>query len=57
MSNDTSKLDITTGPLPGSEKVFFGSDTMEDVSVAMRCIHLEGGEQPVVTYDTSGPYS
>jgi phosphomethylpyrimidine synthase len=57
MSNDTSKLDITTGPLPGSEKVFFGSDTMEDVTVAMRCIHLEGGEQPVVTYDTSGPYS
>ncbi|WP_417789652.1 phosphomethylpyrimidine synthase ThiC [Terasakiella pusilla] len=52
-----TKLDITTGALPGSEKVFFGSETFEDLSVAMRCIHLEGGEQPVVTYDTSGPYS
>jgi phosphomethylpyrimidine synthase len=53
-----SKLDnITTGSLPGSEKVFFGSESHEDVSVAMRCIHLEGGERPVVAYDTSGPYS
>lgn len=52
-----TKLDITTGALPGSEKVFFGSDAFEDLSVAMRCIHLEGGEQPVVTYDTSGPYT
>lgn len=52
-----TKLDITTGSLPGSEKVFFGSESHEDVSVAMRCIHLEGGERPVVTYDTSGPYS
>jgi len=57
MSTETSKLDVTTGPLPGSEKVYFGSETHEDVTVAMRCIHLEGGERPVVTYDTSGPYS
>jgi phosphomethylpyrimidine synthase len=52
-----SKLDITTGPLPGSEKVFFGSETHDDLNVAMRCIHLDGGERPVVAYDTSGPYS
>ncbi|NVK20023.1 MAG: phosphomethylpyrimidine synthase ThiC [Methylocystaceae bacterium] len=52
-----TKLDITTGSLPGSEKVFFGSEIHDDVSVAMRCIYLEGGERPVVTYDTSGPYS
>ncbi len=52
-----SKLEVTTGALPGSEKVFFGSETHTDLSVAMRCIHLEGGEHPVVAYDTSGPYS
>ncbi|WP_135081027.1 phosphomethylpyrimidine synthase ThiC [Terasakiella sp. SH-1] len=52
-----TKLDVTTGPLPGSEKVYFGSDTHDDLNVAMRCIHLEGGERPVVAYDTSGPYS
>ncbi|MDV7338092.1 phosphomethylpyrimidine synthase ThiC [Terasakiella sp. A23] len=52
-----TKLDVTTGSLPGSEKVFFGSETHDEVTVAMRCIHLEGGERPVVAYDTSGPYS
>jgi phosphomethylpyrimidine synthase len=57
MSNSTSKLNVTTGSLPGSEKVFFGSDLYANLNVAARCIHLEGGEQPVVTYDTSGPYS
>jgi len=57
MSKNNTKLEVTTGSLPGSEKVFFGSDTYEDLNVASRCIHLEGGEQPVVTYDTSGPYS
>jgi len=55
--SENTPLNVTTGPLPGSEKVFFGSETHDDLNVAMRCIHLEGGEQPVVTYDTSGPYS
>jgi phosphomethylpyrimidine synthase len=57
MNTDKTNLNVTTGPLPGSEKVFFGSEAFEDMKVAMRCIHLEGGERPVVTYDTSGPYT
>lgn len=57
MTSPKQTFGITTGALPGSTKVHFDSATFDDVSVAMRCIHLEGGEAPVIAYDTSGPYS
>jgi len=58
---DTSNTDfsITTGELPGSKKIYVRSETMPDVRVPMREIHLHpsANEVPVRVYDTSGPYS
>ena len=45
-------IGVTTGPIRGSKKVHVGPR-----QVAMREIALEGGEEPVRVYDTSGPYT
>ena len=53
-------FEVTTGALPGSMKIFAqGSERLQGVNVAMRAIGLspKSGEQPVVVYDTSGPYT
>lgn len=54
MADINSKFDIgvTTGPIRGSRKIHVGPRR-----VAMREIALEGGEEPVRVYDTSGPYT
>ncbi|GMM92618.1 phosphomethylpyrimidine synthase ThiC [Qipengyuania sp. MTN3-11] len=54
MADINSKFDIgvTTGPIRGSKKIHVG-----ERRVAMREIALEGGEEPVRVYDTSGPYT
>ncbi|WFL76233.1 phosphomethylpyrimidine synthase ThiC [Altererythrobacter arenosus] len=59
MADINSKLEIgvTTGPIRGSRKVHVGARTGSGVRVAMREIDLEGGEEPVRVYDTSGPYT
>jgi phosphomethylpyrimidine synthase len=49
-SNDS----ITRGPLPGSSKVYVGSN---GAGVPFREVALSGGEPPVRLYDTSGPYT
>jgi len=58
---DTAKTEfnITTGELPGSKKIYVRSETMPDVRVPMREIHLHpsANEVPVRVYDTSGPYT
>ncbi|NUB29270.1 phosphomethylpyrimidine synthase ThiC [Azospirillum brasilense] len=48
---------MTTGPLPSSSKVHVAGERFPDLRVAMRDIHVGGGEPPVRVYDTSGPYS
>jgi phosphomethylpyrimidine synthase len=49
---------VTTGPLPGSLKVFAGGTPCNpDIKVPLREIALSGGETPVRVYDTSGPYT
>ncbi|MDQ2103760.1 phosphomethylpyrimidine synthase ThiC [Azospirillum isscasi] len=48
---------VTTGPLPSSGKVYVAGERFPDLRVAMRDIHVGGGEPPVRVYDTSGPYS
>ncbi|MBK3774918.1 phosphomethylpyrimidine synthase ThiC [Azospirillum brasilense] len=48
---------VTTGPLPSSSKVHVAGERFPDLRVAMRDIHVGGGEPPVRVYDTSGPYS
>ncbi|PCI63976.1 MAG: phosphomethylpyrimidine synthase ThiC [Kordiimonadales bacterium] len=52
-------IKVTTGALPGSHKIYVRSETMSDVRVPMREIHLHptANEVPVRVYDTSGPYT
>ena len=59
MADINSKLEIgvTTGPIRGSKKVHVAAKSGSGVRVAMREISLEGGEDPVRVYDTSGPYT
>jgi len=54
---DTSSINVTTGPIQGSEKHYV--ETESGLRVAMRRIPLEpsSGEAPVVVYDPSGPYT
>lgn len=57
----TEKKEVTSGavscgPLPGSEKIYVRG-SMHDIRVAMRAVHLRGGDSPVSLYDTSGPYT
>ncbi len=51
------EIGVTTGPIRGSRKVHVGAKSGSGIRVAMREIQLEGGEEPVRVYDTSGPYS
>ncbi|GAB5378105.1 MAG: phosphomethylpyrimidine synthase ThiC [Acuticoccus sp.] len=50
---------VTTGPLPGSRRVFHRGTLHPDVRVPMRQIdvHPTAGEPPVTVYDSSGPYT
>ncbi|MDA3963754.1 MAG: phosphomethylpyrimidine synthase ThiC [Planctomycetota bacterium] len=54
---DPSKLTVTTGAIVGSHKVYLESERFPGMRVPMREITLEGGEEPVRVYDTSGPYT
>ncbi|RUM19962.1 phosphomethylpyrimidine synthase ThiC [Rhizobium vallis] len=50
---------VTTGPLPGSRKIFVPGELHPDIRVPMRQIslHPTSGEPPVTVYDSSGPYT
>jgi phosphomethylpyrimidine synthase len=52
-----TEIGVTTGAIRGSKKVHVAAHSGSGVRVAMREIHLEGGEAPVRVYDTSGPYT
>ncbi|WP_108810643.1 phosphomethylpyrimidine synthase ThiC [Sphingorhabdus sp. Alg231-15] len=52
-----TEIGVTTGPIAGSKKVHVAAHSGSGIRVAMREIHLEGGELPVRVYDTSGPYT
>ncbi|TRW17169.1 phosphomethylpyrimidine synthase ThiC [Glacieibacterium frigidum] len=53
------EIPVTTGPLPGSAKIYVPSDRFPDVKVAMREVALDpsASEPPVRIYDPSGPYT
>jgi len=57
--NSPLEVPVTTGPLPGSRKVYVPGTLHPDLRVAMREVVLEpsSGEQPVRIYDPSGPYT
>ncbi len=49
---------ITSGPLPGSHKIYMPAPSNADVRVPLREIRLtDPKEAPVRVYDTSGPYT
>ncbi|MEP0730286.1 MAG: phosphomethylpyrimidine synthase ThiC, partial [Parasphingorhabdus sp.] len=52
-----TEIGVTTGPISGSKKVHVAAHSGSGIRVAMREIALEGGEEPVRVYDTSGPYT
>jgi len=52
-----TEIGVTTGPIRGSKKVHVAAHSGSGIRVAMREIGLEGGEDPVRVYDTSGPYT
>ncbi|MEP3466360.1 MAG: phosphomethylpyrimidine synthase ThiC, partial [Parasphingorhabdus sp.] len=52
-----TEIGVTTGPIAGSKKVHVAAHSGSGIRVAMREIQLEGGEDPVRVYDTSGPYT
>jgi len=55
--NPNGAIGVTTGPIRGSKKIHVAAQTGSGIRVAMREIYLEGGEDPVRVYDTSGPYT
>ncbi|MXO85922.1 phosphomethylpyrimidine synthase ThiC [Altererythrobacter aurantiacus] len=55
--NSPLEIGVTTGPIRGSRKIYVEAKGDASVRVAMREISLEGGEEPVRVYDTSGPYT
>jgi phosphomethylpyrimidine synthase len=50
---------ITTGPLPGSRKIYVAGERNADLRVPFRevAMHPSAGEPPVRLYDPSGPYT
>ncbi len=56
-SGKDGAIGVTTGPIRGSKKIHVAAQTGSGIRVAMREIYLEGGEDPVRVYDTSGPYT
>ncbi len=59
MLDQANDISVTTGPLPGSRKIYVQSNRLPQVKVAMREIILSEGakEEPLPVYDTSGPYT
>ena len=67
-AKDVSRPRVTTGPLPGSRKIYSSPDGHPDITVPLREIALSGGsasssaavgqtKDSFEVYDTSGPYS
>ncbi|MDP6388768.1 MAG: phosphomethylpyrimidine synthase ThiC [Alphaproteobacteria bacterium] len=56
MPKDSDSIVITTGPIPGSRKIY---KDHRDLRIPFREVALEAssGEPPVHLYDTSGPYT
>ncbi len=52
-------VQVTTGSLPGSRKVYAEVPGREEIKVPFReiALHPSSGEPPFRVYDTSGPYS
>ena len=54
-----SEIVISTGPIPGSKKIYVAAGKDGELRVPFREVKLEesANEPPVRLYDTSGPYT
>ena len=59
MPKDSDEIVISTGPIPGSRKIFVNAGADGALRVPFREVKLEDSakEPPVWLYDTSGPYT
>ncbi len=59
MPKDSDDIIISTGPIPGSQKVYVNAGAGGALRVPFRDVKLEdsANEPPVRLYDTSGPYT
>jgi len=59
IANKHPEIEVTTGPLPASRKVWVGGEIHADVRVPLREIALspQAEEPPLRVYDSSGPYT
>jgi phosphomethylpyrimidine synthase len=59
MPKDSDEIVISTGPIPGSRKVYVNAGADGALRVPFREVKLEdsANEPPVRLYDTSGPYT
>ena len=59
MPKDNEEIIISTGPIPGSKKIYQTGGSSGDLRVPFREVKLEdsANEPPVRLYDTSGPYT
>ena len=57
--SEAPKINVTTGPIPGSRKVYIKGEANPDIRVPMRevALHETANEPPVRLYDPSGPYT
>jgi phosphomethylpyrimidine synthase len=57
--SEAPKISVTTGPIPGSRKIYVPGGADGSLRVPMRevALHETAKEPPVKLYDTSGPYS
>lgn len=59
-ASDTSNIiEVSTGALPASEKIYLTSNKFENLKVPARRINLDAKAEPnnILVYDTSGPYT
>lgn len=59
MTLDVPAPEVTTGPLPASDKIHLPGSLHPDLRVPLRriALHESAGEPPVTVYDASGPYT
>ncbi|MBB5373112.1 phosphomethylpyrimidine synthase ThiC [Acidocella aromatica] len=59
MTAQTEPAKVTTGPIPGSRRVYAAPPERPDIAVPFRevLLHPSANEPPFRLYDTSGPYT
>jgi phosphomethylpyrimidine synthase len=59
MTAQTEPAKVTTGPIPGSRRVYAAPPERPDIAVPFRevVLHPSANESPFRLYDTSGPYT